>query len=83
MHDAAKVQDERSLKNLHAAVKTMREACDTAERRINEGRIASSAEGVLNALAWGFANATSSLENAMSANNDAALIRLVQAKKSV
>ncbi len=63
-------QEDRISRNLLAAIKTMRNACDDAELgiKISGER---SAQKVLHALSWGFANASSSIESAMSAIEDA------------
>lgn len=59
----------RVKKNLEAAIKTMRDACDDAERRICDDA-GYSTRGVLLSLSWGMANASTSLECAMAAIED-------------
>ena len=71
----------RVTANLLRAIKTMREACDTAERE------ASSADGpacqrVLHAFAWGFANASSSIETAMASVEDGHIIALMDSQST-
>jgi hypothetical protein len=63
------------------AVITMREACDEAERAAKDGDMRS-ARRVLNRLSWGFANATTNIESAMSAIEDAHTIALDEAKRN-
>lgn len=66
--------ENRISRNLAAAIETMRNACDDAERRANnaDGR---AVQGVLHSLSWGFANASSYIESAMSATEDAHAIK--------
>lgn len=75
---STQAMNERVRNNLLVAVRTMREACDDAERRIESG-----AEGevanVLHAFALGFANASSSIERAMAAVEDSHNIALMAA----
>jgi hypothetical protein len=67
--------NERAQKNLSACIQTMRDACDDAERRVRRARSDhEAAREVLHALMWGMANASSSLENAMDAAEDADLM---------
>ncbi len=60
---------ERCATNLDAAIATMREACDDAERasRVTD---AFAVQRVLHLLVWGMANATSYVESAMCAIED-------------
>ena len=61
---------ERVKGNLLIAIRTMRGACDRAEQRIvaDNGR---ATQNVLHELVWGFANATSHIQSAMSWTEDA------------
>ena len=61
--------EDRIGRNLAAAIETMRNACDDAERRTKDGG-ERSVQQVLHALSWGFANASSSIETAMAAAED-------------
>lgn len=80
--------ENRISKNLAAAIETMRNACDDAERRAKDGG-ERAIQGVLHALSWGFANASSSIETAMAAAEDgheiktAKLNDVAEAAKSV
>lgn len=65
---------ERAKGHLQKAIKTMREACDAAERSCNEDKPAEACQRVLHAFAWGMANASSSIETAMSAVEDAHVV---------
>lgn len=65
-----KERSERVAKNLNAAVETMRDSCDEAGRAIAQGDDQNAARRVLHAIAWGFANASSSIECAMYALED-------------
>ena len=64
-------RNKRVVKNLNDAVEKMRDACDDAARAVTHSTDQDSARRVLHALAWGFANASSSIECAMSALEDA------------
>jgi hypothetical protein len=57
---------ERVTRNLLEAVKTMRDACNAAERAIVKEGDAAATLAVMHAFAWGWANASGSVENAMS-----------------
>jgi hypothetical protein len=59
-------RDEKVARNLAIAIRTMRDACDTAERRVAAAKddIQASA-AVLHAFAWGNANATSHVDTAL------------------
>lgn len=50
----------------------MQEACEKALRDVNDDRVAAAdkAARVINAFAWGFANASGSIENALSSRED-------------
>jgi hypothetical protein len=64
-------QEERIIRNLHLSIKTMREACDEAERVINrDGACSYSIEQVATGLTWGLANSHSCVRSAMSALNN-------------
>jgi|LakMenE01Jun11ns_1017448.scaffolds.fasta_scaffold8680035_2 hypothetical protein len=64
-------QEESIIRNLHLSIKTMREACDEAERAINRyGACSYSIEQVATGLTWGLANSNSYVRSAMSALND-------------
>jgi hypothetical protein len=64
-------QEERIIRNLHLSIKTMREACDEAERAINrDGACSYSIEQVATGLTWGLANSNTYVRSAMSALND-------------
>ena len=64
-------QEERIIRNLHLSIKTMREACDDAERAINrDGACSYSIEQVATGLTWGLANSHSCVRSAMSALNN-------------
>ncbi len=64
-------QEERIIRNLHLSIKTMREACDDAERAINrDGACSYSIEQVATVLTWGLANSHSCVRSAMSALNN-------------
>lgn len=65
--------------NLRRAVETMRNACDEAERAINNDPDANAVQRVFHAMSWGFANAGSGIETAMAALEDAHLIRAMHA----
>ena len=60
----------RAAQHLRQAVQTMREACDRAERDLDAGDGAA-CQRVLHSFAWGFANASSSIETAMAHVEDA------------
>ena len=64
-------RNERVVKHLKNAVETMHNACEEAGRAIAKGNDQYAARRVLHAFAWGFANASGSIENAMSALEDA------------
>lgn len=73
----------RVHENLKAAIKIMRDACDDAERHISainddaqDNRDSAAISRVLHTLAWGQANATTHIENAMTAHNDEMLSTL-------
>ncbi len=67
----------RAAEQLAHAVKTMREACDRAERDLSKGD-GTACQRVLHALSWGFANASSSIETAMSHVEDSHVIAAIQ-----
>ena len=76
MSDSQKCMD-RVRPQCAAAIKTMRQFLDDAERNINrEGEEPEvMIERTLHKMAWGFANAASSLEAAISKLRDARKIR--------
>ena len=59
----------RVIVHLCQALRTMRDACDDAERRVSSGD-SDAIQRVLHALAWGSANASSSIENALAVLED-------------
>lgn len=59
----------RILINLERAIQTMRDAMEQAERNARGGD-ASACQRVIHDLAWGFANASGSIECALSAVED-------------
>ena len=64
-------QEERIIRNLRLSIKTMREACDDAERVINrDGACSYSIEQVATGLTWGLASSNTSVRSAMSALNN-------------
>lgn len=65
---------------LKQAVQTMREACDRAERDLTPGD-GNACQSVLHALTWGLANASSSIQTAMSHVEDAHVIAAFEAKE--
>jgi len=71
-------QSVRIRANLARAIRTMRDACDDAERRAQTGDI-TAAINVMHALTWGHANATSHIECALSAAADGHEIALFNA----
>jgi hypothetical protein len=62
--------------NLAKAIRVMRDACDKAEREVAGGSTA--CRRVLHELTWGLANATSSIESAMSNVEDARIAESLQ-----
>ena len=70
----------RAAANLRQAVQTMRDACDRAERDLEAGD-SNACQRVLHSFAWGFANASSSIETAMSHVEDAHAIEAFQARE--
>jgi len=60
--------NEHTEKHLKAAIRTMREFCDNAERNMESFNISrhEACSDVLNALSWGFANACSSIQTAIN-----------------
>ena len=71
----------RVTANLARAIQTMREACDTAERDASSAD-STACQRVLHAFAWGFANASSSIETAMSSVEDGHVIALMDAQST-
>jgi len=63
----------RVVKNLNAAIETMRQACAQAERDMTATFVddETACQRVLHVMAWGFANASSGIEAAMDAVQDA------------
>lgn len=61
----------RVARQLAAAIQTMRDACDDAERtaKLADSR---AVRRVMHSLTWGLANASSSIEGAMAAIEDEA-----------
>jgi hypothetical protein len=71
------LQEERIIRNLHLSVKTMREACDDAEREINRhGSCSYSIEQVATKLTWGLASSNTSVQSAMSALSEVNALKL-------
>lgn len=68
-------------KNLMAAIETMREACKDAERRAKTDD-AEAIQGVLHALSWGMANASNTIQSAMSWLEDHNKVKIAQAKET-
>lgn len=68
----------RAQENLFRAVQVMREACNKADQCAGDG-IENSCQRVLHELAWGFANASSSIEGAMAAIANYRKIQLLEA----
>ena len=64
-------RNERVTRNLNSAVSTMRDACEDAARAIARGNDQEAVRRVLHTFSWGWANASVSIENAMSALEDA------------
>lgn len=65
----------RGLEALHAAILRMRDACDAAEQGVRRAHGAAGIDSrviarVMHELAWGHANATSSIESAMGCIED-------------
>lgn len=61
-------QEERIIRNLHLSIKTMREACDQAERTINKsGACSHSIEQVVSNFSFGLANSHTYVQSAMCA----------------
>lgn len=75
-------QAARAIGNLSQAVKTIREAADKAERELHHAATypGRAAQSVLHALAWGHANAMSSVETAFAAIEDMHTIRALEAR---
>lgn len=65
---------------LALAIKTMREACDRAERTISDGD-GNACSRVMHDLTWGLANASSHIETALSHNEDAHEIKRIELKE--
>ena len=72
-------RNERVVKHLKTAVETMHNACEDAGRAIARCDDQYAVRCVLHTLAWGFANASTSIENAMSALEDAQSMKDVEA----
>lgn len=74
-------QDARAFIHLRSAIRTARDAADKAERVLTMYANAPGAAvgAVLNALAWGHANASSSIETAMACVDDAHKVRALDA----
>lgn len=64
---------------LAMAIRTMRDACDRAERTIRDGD-GNACMRVMHALTWGLANASSHIETALSHNEEAHSINLFELK---
>jgi len=71
-------QRDRAKQRPLGAIRTMRSACDDAERIVVLNGAAEAAQGVLKALAWGLANASSGIETAMAALEDAHVIAAME-----
>lgn len=67
----------RAAMHLRQAVQTMRDSCDRAERDLEAGD-GTACQRVLHSFAWGFANASSSIETAMSIVEDAHIVSKLQ-----
>jgi hypothetical protein len=63
-------QKHRVQENMRAAIATMRNALDDAERRMTQGTLDYSVHQVMHALSWGYVNATNSMTTAMAALED-------------
>lgn len=74
-------RNERAVKNLNAAIATMRNACEDAAREVARGPDEVAVQRVLHAFAWGFANASSGIESAMAAIEDAHAIEVDRMKR--
>jgi hypothetical protein len=70
----------RVARQLAAAIQTMRDACDQAERTATLAD-ARAARRVLHELTWGLANASSSIEGALNALEDECAVALAQTEK--
>ncbi len=70
----------RAAAQLKQAIQTMRDACDKAERDALPGD-GNACQRVLHALTWGLANASSSIETAMSHVEDAHIVAAFEAKE--
>ena len=72
-HDLTRVRA-----HLLGAIETMKQACATAERRVDQNHTdpAYAIGCVLHELAWGFANASSGIENASVIVRDALALAL-------
>lgn len=70
----------RAAEQLKQAVKTMRAACDMADRDAVAGD-GTACQRVLHALTWGLANASSSIETAMSNVEDSHIVAAFDAKE--
>lgn len=73
--------EKRTAAGLAGAIKTMRDACDQAERHATEADRIAAISQVVHALVWGLANAQTRIADAMSAQADAAALQLA-AKES-
>lgn len=67
------------VSQLSLAIKTMRDACDRAERTIRDGD-GNACIRVMHDLTWGLANASSHIETALSHNEEAHKIQLFELK---
>lgn len=76
------MKNSRIENNLLAAIKTMRNACDDAERYAKSGD-SRSVQRVLHLLTWGFANASSSIESALSAVEDENELKIYILEESI
>lgn len=73
----------RINENLTRAIKTMRDACDDAERRADTTDDSRACREVMHTLVWGFANASSSIESATSALEDLNNVKLFNEQERV
>ena len=66
--------------HLLGAIETMRNACANAARRVDQNNddLAYAVAAVIHELSWGFANASSSIENASVAVRDALEIAILK-----
>lgn len=78
----------RCITNLKRSIETMREACDEAERAINDAAKNERTLGVaiprmLHTMTWGFANASSHIESALDALEDGHTIERITLQQAL